>query len=912
MPRSLLAFGSGAVLAAALVTTATLAPRSVPPPGAPWTAGMRVVVSPDPAVVEARRLALAQVSDDPPEPTENWLGEEAEGEQKARRKAWFREFHTAGDDSVDYVGIEHDNGLAQQARRNRLAALPPPPDGSPAWVERGSDNNAGRMHVAVHSTDGTQLYGGSSRGGIWRRPLDGGPWEQLADNLYGGAHHLVLFPAPDGGADIMLAATDGGGINRSDDDGETWVRPSGLPTTQRVRRLIRHPADDQTAWMVSGRWNNGWTHELLRTTDGGASFETLAELGADQPDLWVARFGADATLWLADDAAIFRSTDGGERFDKVIDLPRSDLDRLELTGSEAGAPRLWIVASGPNGVRELYRYDVGDGAAVEIDTPDLDPDDGRDDELDDYWGTLNASQVDVDLFAWGGVEVFYTPDGGANFARMNRWGRYYQDPEIYLHADNPGMDVWSDQGEEVWYFSTDGGLYESRGSIENVRNLSLDGLRVGQYYDVHTSRVDPSHVAAGAQDQGYQTTQRYEEPQEGVFHFQQILSGDYGHLTSSDGSHGVVYSVYPGFMLVALGETEAELVRPYVRFPTGESFGWLPMVVADPEDPWVVFFCGERLWRYEYSEADETWVRESWADRSFKSQDGEYISAITFSPVDPSRMYLTTNRGRFFTSDDKGRTFEQGNAPALSGHYFYGHTLIASLEDRDTAYVGGSGYQTPGVLRTTDGGRSWQAWDEGLPQTHVYALIEAEDGSGTVFAGTEQSAYVRVQGGQWLGITDSAAPITTYWSAEWLEEGTARFATYGRGVWDYRLDPDGDGCWTGKDADRDGYTCDVDCDDDDPLTHPDADDVCDGIDRNCDPTDFDEADADGDGFYACEECDDLRADVFPGAEEIRGNDVDEDCDGKAKKRCGCATTGGGLAPMLVLLPALIGLRRRRS
>ena len=104
------------------------------------------------------------------------------------------------------------------------------------------------------------------------------------------------------------------------------------------------------------------------------------------------------------------------------------------------------------------------------------------------------------------------------------------------------------------------------------------------------------------------------------------------------------------------------------------------------------------------------------------------------------------------------------------------------------------------------------------------------------------------------------------------------------------------------DLDDDGFGED-DCDDSNALVSPAAEELCDGIDNNCNGQ-IDEdvqstfyADADGDGFgdenvstEACEEpegyssdfrdCDDTDSSISPAAEE-RCNDIDDDCDGMA-------------------------------
>jgi hypothetical protein len=118
-------------------------------------------------------------------------------------------------------------------------------------------------------------------------------------------------------------------------------------------------------------------------------------------------------------------------------------------------------------------------------------------------------------------------------------------------------------------------------------------------------------------------------------------------------------------------------------------------------------------------------------------------------------------------------------------------------------------------------------------------------------------------------------------------------------------------CPTGKggeeevDNDADGFSVEAgDCDDTNPAVHPDADEVCDGADNNCDGLTDDAsatdavtffADSDGDGYgdtantvATCEapsgyvedstDCDDQAFGSNPGADEVC-DEVDNNCDG---------------------------------
>ena len=98
---------------------------------------------------------------------------------------------------------------------------------------------------------------------------------------------------------------------------------------------------------------------------------------------------------------------------------------------------------------------------------------------------------------------------------------------------------------------------------------------------------------------------------------------------------------------------------------------------------------------------------------------------------------------------------------------------------------------------------------------------------------------------------------------------------------DEGFDADGDGVVTCG-ADGTPGTADDDCDDGNGSIYPGAPDVCDGvIDNNCDfVSDPLETDDDGDGTSECAgDCDDTTIGVGPGAMEDPSNGVDDDCDG---------------------------------
>ncbi len=221
-----------------------------------------------------------------------------------------------------------------------------------------SDNLGGTdcaASVAVDPTDSTIVYQGRNGGendqgddwnvGFVYKTVDTGQtWTQLGvGTLEGGRPQLLLLPGGSTGSRTIFAAIYGKGLYRSGDSGSSWMAAdTGFAAYDKthVWSLARHPSDNSIlyAGIADGSFNESPADGgVYRSTDGGVNWTPL---GGTAPsgqvtDLAIAPDGAvyaaasnvfttHAAGTGTREGGVYRSSDNGANWTRVLDVPRAD------------------------------------------------------------------------------------------------------------------------------------------------------------------------------------------------------------------------------------------------------------------------------------------------------------------------------------------------------------------------------------------------------------------------------------------------------------------------------------------------------------------------------------------------------------------------------------------------------------
>jgi photosystem II stability/assembly factor-like uncharacterized protein len=712
------------------------------------------------------------------------------------RNKWFDLLHTAAP-GVSWQEIEQQNSRQNLAYRNQIRSQVNTrgdevqiADGqiTGEWSERGSSNQAGSVFHTAFDSESDEIYVVSAGGTIFKSHISGDSWRPLNDDIQFHSRFIVWIPE-----DNRLVAAIDNQPHYSEDDGLTWTPSTGVEATLNSTIVEAQHIIGTNNILYFGFNEGGFgSYSLYHSDDGGLSFQSIHTINTPQQI----------------------------NFKMTIDHSTNDLYVIEqITGETSKLMKLdvenkdlvTIQEASPIGFGALGRANL---TATTIEGEDLPIFRAYDEnnfvhtsrDLGETWEVsgeaipetpwevgMTVSKHNPNHLQAGGVDSYRSYDGGDSWNRINNWWEYYPDPNRKLHADVMSYNEYTtSESQDIVLNMNHGGMYVSNDDGLTYQNIGLEGLNVAQYYSVRSLPANPTNVFAGSQDQGLQRGVINFE-QEGDSSFDQVISGDYGHIIFTDNG-SKLWTVYPfgwvTYYASPIGDPGPTM--SYEIISNNETV-WLPPMIpdADPSKN-VIYVAGGSATGGSGSyiikmEPDGGEIKATNLPHDFATSGGT-IAALAMDYLDPNRMYVSTTNRQYFYSTDAGQTFTRVALPVLEGNYLYGAHIIPSKSQPGVVYMAGSGYSNAGVVKSENGGITYSAMANGLPPTAVLDIAVSDDDR-FAFAATEAGPYMYIaEDNKWYEMAQATAPKQTYWSVEIVPfTDIVRFGTYGRGIWDFEI-----------------------------------------------------------------------------------------------------------------------------
>jgi photosystem II stability/assembly factor-like uncharacterized protein len=602
-------------------------------------------------------------------------------------------------------------------------------------------------------------YMGGVGSGVWKTTNAGQSWENISDDTFGtssvGAIAVaetdpnVVYVGMGEHAPRGVMTSHGDGIYKSTDAGHTW-RHMGLPNSRAISDVIIHPADENVVYVSVQGAPYGFTEDrgVYRTTDGGETWDKVLyvsdragasslSMDPNNPRILYAGFWEHLRQgWTVqsggEGSGLWRTMDGGDTWETV-----GEDDFPELMGKigvdvAGNSDRIYaLIEADPGG--GLYRSDDR-GESWEL--------------VSDFWSLRARAWYYIEVFAdpqdpnvvWVlNAPVFKSIDGGENFERVPT-----------PHGDN--HDLWINPTNSQYLVNAnDGGA-----------NVSLDGganwstqqnQPTAQFYRVNVDNQFPYMVYGGQQDNST------------VAIASRTFSGGIGwkdwHAVGGCESAYTGFDrdnpryVYAGCYMGQISEWDAATrysrnVMAYPQLPIAMQardmkyrFNWNAPILVSQHDTDVIYHGGNHLLRSgdrgrTWEEASPDLTRDEDTKQGFgggpitnEGAGGEIYGTLAYvaeSPHDANTVWAGSDDGLVHVTQDGGATWTDVTPEGVP------ESLINSIEvsphDPAAAYVAVNLYKfndfTPHILKTTDYGQSWERVVNGIAEEHHVRVVRED------------------------------------------------------------------------------------------------------------------------------------------------------------------------------------------
>jgi hypothetical protein len=679
------------------------------------------------------------------------------------------------------------------------------------WNERGPNNIGGRTRALMFDPNDAangykKVWAGGVSGGLWYNSdiTDASSewtkvsdtWDNLAiTTIAYDPSNTQIFYVGTGEGFYNADAVRGGGIWKTEDGGTTW---SHLSTTDPgaydsgsdfdyVQKIVVTSGGDVFAATRGYYTNRGG---IMKSTDGGANWavsKAVSSLGAADrgADIEISANGdLYASLGLFSTGYMFKSTDNGSSW---TDITPASCQRIEIACAPSNNNVVYAVASNGNDIQWFKKSIDGGSNWSNLSIPAYKEQNcvfgASDFARGQAWYDLimGVHPTDADLVVLGGIDMYRSTDGGANFGLVSYWTGWCDD---YVHADQHAI-VFHPTNHDIVVTGSDGGVsYSADLGDSGTADPEFDdrnaGYNVTQFYScaIHPTAATDYYLG-GTQDNG-----TFKLTSAGVGAGTEVSGGDgaFCFIDQTDPTYQLSSYVYNNW---------------YRSSNSGSSFSGLSgsantgrfINPADYDNDADILYAAagaNQLYRISGVSGSPSATTKTVGGAGL---GGDQASAIIASPYNDHVLFVATGTGLIYkvsSANGSPTSVDIDAGTNLPGGY------ISSIDigaDENNLMVTYTTYGVNHVYITTDGGTNWSNKNGDLPDMPVRWGMYNPLNRSEVFLATEVGVWsttdITAASPEWGATNGGLANVRTdmlqYRSADrtWLA------ATHGRGLFTY-------------------------------------------------------------------------------------------------------------------------------
>jgi photosystem II stability/assembly factor-like uncharacterized protein len=629
--------------------------------------------------------------------------------------------------------------------------------------------------IAINPRNPDEIWVGTGEGnprnsqnfglGIFKTINGGKDWTYMGLGNSRAIHRVILHRD---NPEVVFAAGIGSaygpneerGVFKSSDGGKTWRKVLYVNDLTGCAELIADPKNPNKLYAAMWeyrRWpwffkSGGTGSGLYVSYDAGETWEKrsskdgLPEGELGRIGLAVAKSNPDVVYALveAKENALYKSTDGGQKWQKMADKGQGD---RPFYYSE-----IYVDPQNENRVYSIYTY------------------------------------------------ISVSEDGGKSFSTWAGWTIHPDHHAFWINPENPrhiingndgGLNITYDRGK-TWRYAENipvGQFYHVETDNEMPYNvyggLQDNGSWVGPSAVWKSGGIRNSDWQEVYFGDGFETMPRKDDPR---YVFAMSQGGELGLVDRQTGDTRYLKPVHPD------GETHLR-------------FNWNAALAQDPHQPHGIYF-GSQFVHYSADLGQNWQIISpdlTTNDTSKMHQDISggltldatnaenhcTIVAISPSPVQPGVVWVGTDDGQLQLTRDGGKTWSNfaKDLPGVPKNAWI-PAIEASPHDAAEAFVVVNNYRQndwqPYLYHTTDFGKKWKRLAS-TKNVGAFCLSVVQDTEvpNLVFLGADNGLYVSIDRGEnWVRFPGETLPAVPIYDMKiQARDGDLVLGTFGRGIW---------------------------------------------------------------------------------------------------------------------------------